>query len=187
MWTTPPLEPGEQLVYHQRVTRLSGLMLLACAVTGCSSLPGPRAAPRTADALSLIGDVMMLRAGALGDTLSYDACSVFEAAGRPADFPAGLLPGVVPLLDRAGPDPCSAESPQAGARFPRVVRVDSVRIARASAAVHLSVMRGEWRYREIFLFDPLPAGRGWGFREVRITHPLRIVAPPPRVPPKSGP
>jgi hypothetical protein len=174
-------------VYHQLVTRLAGLVFLASAVTGCSSLPGPSAAPRAADALSLIGDVMMLRVSAMGDTLPYDACSVFEAVGRPADFPAGLLPGVVPLLDRAGPDPCSAESPRVGARFPRVVRVDSVRIGRTSAAVHLAVMRGEWRYRETFLFNPLPDGRGWGFREAQITHPLRIVAPPPRVPTKSGP
>lgn len=165
-------------MHHRLRSKPVPLTLIACALAGCSSLQGQGATGRGADALDAVAEVMALRRGALGDSLPFDACTVFEETGRPAGFPGGLPPGLIPLLDRNGPDPCSTERPGAAGRFPRTVRVDSVRVTDSSAAVHLSVRRGEWSYNEDYFFTALPNGRGWGFREARTTHVFRVTPPP---------
>lgn len=165
-------------MHHRLVNRAVLLTLLACVSTGCSSVQAQATAGRTADALSAVAEVMALRRGALGDSLPFEACTVFEETGRPSGFPGRLPPGLIPLLDRTGPDPCSTEGPAAGARFQRVVRVDSVRVTDSSATVHLSVKRGEWSYNEDYFFTALPNGRGWGFREARMTNVFRVTPPP---------
>jgi hypothetical protein len=163
-------------MHHRLVTPVAGLALVACAFAPPGGIHA-QVEPSRATALQVVSDVMVLRRGALGDTLPYDACSIHQQTGRSTDFPAGLLPGVIPLLDRTDADPCARET--AGeSRFPRFVRVDSVGISDSAAAVYLSVYRGEWRYEEAYHFAALENGRGWGFRESRMTHPLRITARP---------
>jgi hypothetical protein len=155
-----------------------GLALLALAAAAPASLLGQNAGEPRVDALAAVAQVMLLRRDALGDSLKFDACSVFERTGRPSDFPAGMLPGLIPLLDRTGPNPCAVEPPRTNPRFPYLVRVDSVMVTDSSASVHLSIRRGEWRYNEHYYYRALPNGRGWGFRESRMTHPFRITPPP---------
>jgi hypothetical protein len=179
-----PVEPGNELMPDRLVMHLR-LMLLAVGLSSaaCGSAltaQGGRPAGRNAGALAAVAQVMALRRDALGDPLQFDACTVFEKTGRPSGFPAGLPPGLVPLLDRTGPDPCATAQPDSAARFPRIVRVDSVAVTGSGASVHLSIKRGEWSYNEDYFFAALPEGRGWGFREARITHPFRITPPPPR-------
>jgi hypothetical protein len=124
-----------------------------------------------------VAEVLILRRGALGDTLSYDACSIYEETGWPSNLPLALPPGLVPLLDRPGPNPCAVVGSVADDRFPHQVRVRSVTIADSTAIVHLSITRGEWSYDETYCFSALPDGR-WGFREARMTHPFRRTAGP---------
>jgi hypothetical protein len=158
------------------------LALLATTVAAPVPLLAQDPGEQKADALAAVKVVMMLRRDALGDSLKFDACSVFERTGRSSDFPAGIPPGLIPLLDRTGPDPCATEPPHANPRFPRTVRVDSVTLTDSTASVHLFIRRGEWSYNEDYFFRALPNGRGWGFRESRMTHPFRITPAPPRSP-----
>lgn len=167
-------------MHNRLVIPTLSAMLLALALSSASSPlagQGPTRA-RPADALAAVVEVMALRRGALGDSLRFDACAVFEQTGRPAGFPAGIAPGLISLLDRSGSDPCAVPPPGAGGRTEHRVRVDSVEVTDSAASVHLSVKRGEWSYNEDYHFVALPNGRGWGFREARITHPLRITPPP---------
>lgn len=130
-------------------------------------------------ALSAIGQAMLFRQSVLGDSLPFDACSVYERSGRPGSFVSGVLPGLRGLLDRSVDDPCSLPKPSAGDRTEYLVRVDSVVIADSTARVHLHVRRGEWSYTEVYSLAARPAG-DWGFREVRMTNPFHITPPRPR-------
>lgn len=159
-------------------TRAAGCTLLAFSLAGAPALAYAQEAPvNTSDALEVVGNAMGLRRGAFEDTLPYDACSIHEQTGRPENFPAGLSPGLIPLLDRTGPDPC-AQTPVRRTRFPHIVRVDSVRFRDSTAVVSLSIQRNEWSYKEHFRFARLRDGRGWGFRESRMTNPFRITRSP---------
>lgn len=131
-------------------------------------------------ALSAIGQAMFFRQSVLGDSLPFDACSVYERSGRPNPFVGGLLPGLRGLLDRPVDDPCSLPKPSAGGRTERLVRVDSVVIADSEARVHLHVRRGEWSHTEVYSLATRLDG-GWGFREVRMTNPFHVTPPPPRL------
>jgi hypothetical protein len=159
-----------------RLMLAASLSSAACGSALTAQGGGPRS--QNAGALAAVAQVMALRRDALGDALQFDACTVFEKTGRPSGFPADLPSGLIPLLDRTGPDPCAAAQPTPAARFPRIVRVDSVTVSDSGASVHLSIKRGEWSYNEDYFFAALPNGRGWGFREARITHPFRITPPP---------
>lgn len=154
--------------------------LLALSLAGPGTLHAQ--APVRGDALSAVGEAMYFRRSALGDSLPFDACSVYERTGRPAGFPQGLLPGVRPLLDHPVADPCGRAGPEAGVRYPRVVRVDSVVIADSTAQVHLQVRRGEWAYNEVHHLVARPGRGGWGMREVRTCNAIQILPPPPRQP-----
>jgi hypothetical protein len=155
------------------------LSLLGVVLVGVACAPlGAQETGRRADALAAVAEVMALRRGALGDSLPFDACTIFEQAGRPSGFPAGIPPGLIPLLDRTGPDPCATKAPGDGDRLQRTVRVDSVTVTDSAAFVHLSIRRGEWSYNEEYTFASLPQGRGWGFREARMTHPFRVMPAP---------
>jgi hypothetical protein len=169
-------------MHHRLVIHAVRVTVLALALTtGCSPLRGQDRPGRSGGgALAAVAEVMALRRGALGDSLRFDACAVFQHTGRPGGFPAGIPPGLVPLLDRSGPDPCAVPRPGAGGRTEHTVRVDSVTTTDSAAIVHLSVKRGEWSYSEVYYFAALPNGRGWGFRESRMTHPLRVTPPPMR-------
>jgi hypothetical protein len=160
---------------HHRLTIISLHIaaLLASAATLHAQQPDP------SPALAAVSEAMAFRRDALGDPLVFDACAIYERTGRPRAFLEGIRPGLRNLLDRPLEDPCSAPCPMANARTTRVVVVDSVVISDSLAQVHLSVRRGEWSYREVHHLRWLGPGRGWAFREVRITNPIRITPPPP--------
>lgn len=165
-------------MHNRLVMRPVPLSLFAVALGLAGAPLGAQGTARTADALAAVAEVMTLRRGALGDSLPFDACTVFEQTGRPSGFPRGIPPGLIPLLDRTGPDPCATKAPGDGDRLRRTVRVDSVTITDSAASVHLSVTRGEWSYKEEYAFTLLPQGCRWGFREARMTHPFRVTPPP---------
>lgn len=169
-----PPEPRHKLM-HRLVIR-GGLLLalLLCAMPGL--LSAQDAAPR--DALSAVAEAMFFRRSALGDTLPFDACSVYERGGRPADFPAGILPGLQGLLDRPVSDPCSVPRPSADSRYERLVRVTSVEMADSAARVHLNVRRGEWTYTEVYHLSPRANDGAWMLREVRMYPPVHTTPPP---------
>lgn len=154
------------------------LALLLCAV------PCPLSAQQAArgDALSAVVEAMYFRRSALGDSLPFDACSVYEQGGHPADFPAGVLPGLRTLLDRPVADPCGVPKPSAGSRYERIVRVLSVERADSGAQVHLSVRRGEWTYTEVYHLSLRPDDGAWALREVRMYPPIQTLPPPPHGP-----
>jgi hypothetical protein len=133
------------------------------------------------DALAAVVEAMFIRRGALGDSLPFDACSVYENSGRPEGFPDGVLAGLRPLLDRQVPDPCSVPKPSEGGRHERLVRVDSVVVSDSAARVHLHVRRGEWSYEEVYYLtsrDAETRADGWSFREVRMYPPVHTTARP---------
>jgi hypothetical protein len=165
-------------MHNRLVMRPVPLSFFAVAVGLASAPLAAQGTVRRADALAAVAEVMALRRGALGDSLPFNACTVFEQTGRPSGFPVGIPPGLIPLLDRTGPDPCATKAPGDGDRLQRTVRVDSVRVTDSTASVHLSVRRGEWSYKEEYAFALLPQGCRWGFREARMTHPLRVTPPP---------
>jgi hypothetical protein len=152
------------------------LLTLSFAIPG--RLPAQASAPGRA--LAAVGEAMFFRRSALGDSLRFDACSVYECTGRPATFPEGILPGLRPLLDRPVAEPCAVPAPGAGSRHPRVVRVDSVVIADSTARVRLHVRRGEWTYDEVYHLAARPSGDGWALCEVRMYPPIQTMPPPPR-------
>jgi|GEM_PF-3132738 len=167
-------------MHNRLVIRAVGVVLVGLVLSTTASRlrgQGPGRA-RPTDALAAVAEVMALRRGPLGDSLRFDACAVYERTGRPGGFPAGIAPGLIPLLDRSGPDPCGEPRPGAGGRTERTVRVDSVKVTDSAASVHLSIRRGEWSYNEDYYFAALPNGRGWGFSEARMTHPFRITPAP---------
>lgn len=166
-------------MHRQLVVRYALALLVLAGLAGPMRLVG-QSAPR-ADALSAIVEAMFFRRGPMADSLPFDACSVWEHGGRPADFPEGVLPGLRFLLDRPAADPCGLPKPSAGSRFERVARVDSVVIADSTARVYVHVRRGEWSYQEVYHLANRPTpGDGWSMREVRMYAPIHVTPPPPR-------
>jgi hypothetical protein len=162
-------------MHYQRVTRGGVASLLMMACLGCAPLAGQqRTGP---DPLAAVVQAMFFRSGALGDSLPFDACSVWEQTGRPAALVEGVLPGLRPLLDRQVDDPCSVAKPSEGSRFERIARVDSVVVADSAARVHLHIRRGEWSYQEVYHLARRNGG-GWSFREVRMYPPIHVTPPP---------
>lgn len=156
-----------------RVLTAAGLLLgMATAPLDGQSVDG-------GSTLAAIGQAMFFRQSVLGDSLPFDACSVYERSGRPSPFVSELLPGLRSLLDRPVNDPCSLPGPSAGGRTERLVRVDSVVVVDSTARVHLYVRRGEWSHTEVYFLAARQEG-GWGFREVRMTNPFHVTPSPPR-------
>ena len=128
-------------------------------------------------AISAVNETMFFRVTGLGDSMSYDACSVFTAAGQPSAFPEGISPGLLHLLDRQGSDPCS-QSAEPGPRARRRVVVRAVEMGAEGACVTLLVLRGEWVHREFYTMVPREDGR-WSLREIRMDPPMHFLPPPP--------
>lgn len=148
---------------------------------GQEQQPGPAAV-----ALNTLLD---FRAHWVGDSTRFDACSVHHALGRPADFPAGLLPSVLPLLDRTS-QPCAEDARRTRVQRPAsYVRVDSIAVSGDSTArVHIAVRKqSEQRYFETYDLGGLNRGLPLGWvREVRVWGISRVYAVPPgRNPPNS--
>lgn len=156
-----------------------GILIAAILGAGAAVMP---ALPKQDgnDAQAAISVVMSFRHGAMDDSLRWDACSVYERAGRPRGYPGGILPGVRRLLDRPGPRPCDTPRADTG-RVVRRVRVESIALTDSLGTVVLDVRRGEWSYRETYSL-PATRGGGWGMREMRISRPLRVHLPPPSTP-----
>jgi len=133
-------------------------------------------------ATAAVDAVIGFRRTVMADTLRFDACSVFTATGRLADFPAGIGPANLPVLDRQGPRPCdTAEMP---ARFVHRVYVDSLALSDSVGFVYLTIRRGESMHRETFT---LPYVRGgWGVREARIWGAFQFIPPPPQSGTRQG-
>jgi hypothetical protein len=133
----------------------------------------------TGHALSAVDQTMSYRRGALGDSVPYDACSVFEQTGRPSEFLNRFRPGVRGMLDRPLDDPCSVPRPNQGSRSERLIRVDTVLVTDSTAEVHLHVRRDGWRHGEVYYFTSRANGSGWALREVRMSPALHTTPPPP--------
>ncbi|HEX8391578.1 MAG TPA: hypothetical protein VF665_04395 [Longimicrobium sp.] len=111
--------------------------------------------------------MMIARVGQMGDVLPWDACSIYEKAGRPSGM-ADSLRHARQWLDRPVNDPCAQEPAPSRPGRNRIVRVDSVLLADSVAYVHLTIVRGEWSYREQHTLPALRGRRGWGWREARV-------------------
>lgn len=134
----------------------------------CASVARSQAQQPSGSRLQAIDRVIVARAGQMGDLLPFDACSVYEQAGRPAAMTDSLRPGARELLDRPVNDPCAQEPPPALPGQHRVVVVDSLMLTDSVAYVNLSVIRGEWSYREQHILPALRGRPGWGWREARV-------------------
>jgi hypothetical protein len=132
--------------------------------------------------LAVVNAVLAHRAHWVGDRTPVDACSVYEALGRPASFPAGIDSALVSLLDRTI-QPCTADSTRAAVRWPpRFVRVDTLQVSGSAAPrVVLTIVKGEYRYREQYTLRTWQSAGSVqaGVREVR-TYGLLQALPVPR-------
>lgn len=128
----------------------------------------PASAQHAGSRLEAIRTVMSARAGQMGDLLPFDACSVYEQAGRPVAMIDSIRFIARDLLDRPVNDPCAQEPAPSRPGRNRFVRVESVVVTDSVAYVDLAVIRGEWSYRERHTPPALRGGGGWGWREARV-------------------
>jgi hypothetical protein len=122
--------------------------LLMTGALGLSATPGHAQRKE----IAVLNAVIKYRAFIVRDSTPFDACSVYNAVGRPADFPAGFDRIVLPLLDRVV-NPCGADSSRVAVRWPpRFVRVESVSVAPGSdqPGVVLAIRKYEYTYHEAF-------------------------------------
>lgn len=159
-------------MHHKLVIRTAAILALLTAGAGAA-----QTRQDDESILAAVDAVIGFRRGPMGDTLMFDACTVFTAARRPERFPDGIGQANRPALDRPGPRPCDfTEQP---ARLPYRVYVDSLVLSDSVGSMYLTVRRGEWLHREMFVLPRLRGGR-WGVREVRIWGAIQIMPPPPR-------
>lgn len=146
---------------HQVLTR-GALLALFCLATDAADAGCQTPVSRE---IAAVNTVLDFRLNWVGDTTPFNACSVYMAAGNPADFPAGILPPLARGLDRAGA-PCEGRiSGTPGAWTPEVL-VDSIAVRGETATVYVTVRKGEISYYEEYsLVNPM-ANR-WGMNQVR--------------------
>lgn len=121
--------------------------------------------------MAVANEVIGFRVNWMGDATPFDACSIYQAAGRPAEFPEGISPPLRRALDRTE-RPCEGRSPETpGAWTPRVA-VESMIISRDTAAVFVTVRKGEISYYEEYSLSSGRPGQ-WSTRGVRIWGALR--------------
>lgn len=151
---------------HTVLTRGARLTLLALVVLAGEARCQSAASPE----LAAVNTVLDWRLNWLGDNTSFNACTIYEAVGRPANFPAGVLPGLIRGLDRTSA-PCEGRAQAAGASQ-REVTVDSVTLRGDSATVFVTVRKGEIRYYEAYMLVH-PSPQRWALQEVRSWGALR--------------
>lgn len=160
---------------HQILTRGARLALLGLA-TMAADASSQTANRKTA----AVNTVLDFRLNWMGDATPFNACSVYTATGSPEDFPAGILPPLARGLDRSSAQ-CEGRAPGTpGAWTPEVV-VDSIAIHGETAAVYLTVRKGELSYHEEYSLVN-PSATRWGMQEVRTygafrEYPARPLAP----------
>ena len=151
---------------HTVLTRGARLTLLALTALAAEARCQSAAAPE----LTAVNAVMDWRLNWIGDNTPFNACTVYEAARRPANFPAGVLPGLIRGLDRTSA-PCEGRAQAAGA-LQQEVAIDSVTLRGDLATVFVTVRKGEIRYHEVYsLVHPSP--QRWSVQEVRSWGALR--------------
>lgn len=152
-------------------------LLRRCAVA--ASILVLSTAPLTAQPSNetrVLNAVMRHRAYVTGDSTRFDACSVYNALGRPTNFPAGIDPGLAPLLDRTK-DPCTRKSSSVTVRCPPyMVRVDSLMTGRAV----LRIVKGEYSFREAYTLrhEEVREVRTFGITQSYLVPPRRRGLPP---------
>lgn len=119
------------------------------------------------------------------DTTAFDACTVFVAMGRPANFPSVLAPQARRVVASAAGDPCSEGKALAGQRPSRIVRVDSVALGDTIGTVVLTVRKGENRVLETYRLRPRSSGSEWGVRDVTLWGALRVYERPSGAAPRK--
>ena len=163
---------------HQILTRGAGLAFLGIVMSAvdaaCQSVSGELAAVNT---------VLDFRLNWVGDATKFNACSVYNATGRPADFPARILPPLARGLDHTSV-PCEGRAPGVPGAWTPEVLVDSIAVHGESATVLLTIRKGEISYREEYSLVNPSASR-WGMNEVRTFGALREY--PARPPAPSSP
>jgi hypothetical protein len=133
--------------------------------------------------LAAVNTVLDWRLNWSGDVTPFNACAIYEAAGRPENFPVGIQPGLIRGLDRTS-EPCSGRDPAQSGAWRREVLVDSIVVNGASATVYVTVSKGEMSYHECYLLVN-PSPRVWGLAEVRSWGALREYPARPPAPPGS--
>jgi hypothetical protein len=101
------------------------------------------------------------------DTTAFDACSLYDAAGRPATFPAGIAPRFEHLIQGSASGCGSAAGqvrPTPSANLLLVV-IDSMRLGEAQGRVWATIHRGDAVHREDYV---LARRRRWGVTEMRM-------------------
>ena len=169
----------------QQVGKIAGRALLGLVLL--AAMRGTPARAQQTKEAALVNAVLDYRAHWVGDSTVVDACSVYSALGRPANFPAGIDTSLIRLLDRVR-EPCANDSARAVFRWPRYfVSVDSISIGGASggARVSVRVVKHEYSYRERYTLRAWPNGAGgrgvsvaevrtWGFTQSLPVRPVRF-------------
>lgn len=123
--------------------------------------------------IEAVNTVLDFRLNWVGDPTKFSACSVFDAVGRPADFPRGVLPPLLRGFDSTTPN-CTARHPEASSASRPRVAVDSVTLQDNSATAYVTVHKGEQVYREDYYLINRTPGVRWGLREVRVWGATRV-------------
>ncbi|MDB4952219.1 MAG: TonB-dependent receptor [Gemmatimonadetes bacterium] len=122
-------------------------------------------------AAAVLSEAMAYRSVWMGDSTRFDACSVFNALGRPAGFPEGISPNVRGLLDRAS-DPCPPAATFRAAAD-REVRVDDVAVSDTTATLRATVRIGDKFHHERYGLQR--SASGWHVREVAVSGAMSAV------------
>lgn len=120
-------------------------------MVGLAAVPAGAQEPKN---MAIVNAVLDHRANWIGDSTRVDACSVYEALGRPDDFPAGIRPDLLRLLDRTR-DPCADDTTRIAVRRPqRFVRLDTLQAGGgATPYVALTIEKGPYSYRERYTLE----------------------------------
>jgi hypothetical protein len=172
-----PLEPRTKLM-HQILTRGARLALF-----GLATITADAACQSVHPELAAVNTVLDFRLNWIGDATPLNACSVYTATGRPADFPAGILPPLARGLDRIEA-PCDGRAPGVPGAWTPEVLVDSIAVHGETATVFLTIHKGELTYREEYSLVN-PSANRWGMKEVRTWGAVREYPSRPRTPASS--
>lgn len=113
------------------------------------------------------------------DTTAFDACTVYVAMGRPANFAAVLSEPARRVVAPVAGDPCREEEGRPRRRPSRIVRVDSVTLGDTVGTVVLAVQKGENHLLETYRLRPRSSGPEWWVRDVTLWGAMRVYAPLP--------
>ncbi|HWK90382.1 MAG TPA: hypothetical protein VNP72_10310 [Longimicrobium sp.] len=153
----------------QLLRTLAVLALLLPAVPAATQERAPTPGEAAVNA------VLSHRAQWLHDATPFNACRVYEALGRPADFPAGIRPAHRRLLSRTD-NPCAPLAP--GTQHGDMVFLDTLLVGDSTAKVSVTVRAGEQVHREQYRLVNLRRG-SWGLDSVLAWGHLRVHAARP--------